>query len=243
MRRKQHSKARCPERTHVLYAVAIVLLFAALGCDNNINLKGLSYGPTVPPLPSTGPMTSKTRAIAGVDRVELHAVGLVSIDFGAAESLTITAPESVIALLTSEVVDGALILGRNSPNYQGHVSDIHYDIALQRLDRLSLHGVGEMVVEGVETDFWVVVLDGVGDIRASGRVDRQTVDVAGLGRYFAPDLESRVTEVDLTRGRAVVWATERLEGRVAAGCVLEYWGSPEIDVRGQGEVHRLGSKP
>lgn len=245
MRQKRRDGKRCRTRVALLAAATLVVMFAA-GCDSHTEFKGPRITlPTVPTAPTgaSGPTVSESRPIAGVSGVTLQAVGHVQIALGGMESLTISAPESVMGLLTSEVVAGRLILDRNSSSYQGQASDIQYDITLQQLDVLAMEGVGVVSAQGVDTGLLTVTVNGVGEIAASGRADRQEVRVGGVGGYIAPRLESRITNVNLSGGNAVVWATERLEGRVGFGCTLEYWGDPQLSIEGGGAVRRLGFRP
>ena len=243
--KKRFKAARHPRRCAALVAAILIVVFAA-GCDSRVDVKGPRITlPTVPPITTvpSGASVTESRPIVGVNGVSLDAVGHVRIALGASESLVITAPENVMPLLTSVVVGGRLVLGRDSESYQGQASDIQYEIDLRRLDELILDGVGQLEAEGVDTMLFRVSHSGVGEIRAIGRADRQEVSLSGLGDYVAPRLESRVTRVNISSGDAVVWATERIEGRIAAGCRLEYWGSPAIDVDGPGAVVRLGLRP
>lgn len=244
MSKQSKATKRYPGGAAMLAAAAVVVMFAA-GCDSRVDVKGPRFTlPTVPALPTVPSAATITepRAIAGVYAVTLQAVGHVRIALGGAESLTISAPENVMPLLTSEVSAGRLILGRDSGSYEGQASDIQYEISLQQLDELALEGVGAILAERVETSLFSARVNGVGEIRASGRADRQEVQVAGVGGYIAPTLESRVTHVNISAGNAVVWATERLEGWVGFGCTLEYWGDPEVSIQGRGTVRRIGLK-
>ena len=228
-----------------LAAATLIAIFAA-GCDSRVDVKGPRFSiPTIPNVPGTptGEMATETRTIAGVDAVELKAVGVVDITLGTAESLTITAPESVISQLTSDVSGGRLELDRTTPSYKGQVSDIHYELGLRRLDELTLDGVGQIDVKGIDNSRFTVRLNGVGDVKASGRTDRQEVRVAGVSDYMAPALRSRFAEVHLASGSAIIWATERIDGWVGYGATLEYWGNAEVNVQGGGIIKPLGLKP
>ena len=242
---KQKPGAGSRNRMAMLAAAGLVLL-AAAGCDSSVDVKGpriqLPTVPTIPTVPS-GPTVTQTVPIAGVSGVSLRAVGYAQIAMGASESLVINAPESVIDLLTAEVTAGELVLDRDSGSYQGQASDIRYDITLMRLDRLAMEGVGRISAEGVSSNHFTVLVNGVGDVAASGRADRQDVSVSSLGSYRGRRLETRITEVSLGAGSAEVWATERIEGWVGTGCALEYWGDPVIDIRGRGTVTRMGAMP
>lgn len=234
-------------RRAALLAIAALAAMVTFGCDNRVQVQAPRVLPptipTVPTLPPAGDMVTESRPITGVDSVALKAVGVVEIDLGGSESLTITAPESVMSLLTSDVSGGLLELDRNSSSYQGQASDIHYEIGLMRLDELMLYGAGQIEARGVDSGRFIVRVDGVGSVRASGRADRQEVRIAGVANYEAPHLDSRITEVHLTSGLAVVCASERIEGYVGFGSTLEYWGAAEVSVRGEGNVIWLGAKP
>ena len=239
---KKYREAR---KAYTMAALAVAALVFAAGCDSRVDVRGpridLPTAPSIPSVPS-GATVSETRAIFGVDGVTLAAVGHVRIAVDGSESLTISAPESVMGLLTSEVVGGRLLLDRDSASYQGQASDIQYDISLRRLEELELAGVGRISARGIDTALFSASVNGVGEIEAAGRAERQEVTVAGVGAYYAPMLESRVAHVNISAGDAMVWATERLEGWVGAGCELEYWGDPEVLVQGGGTVRALGLK-
>lgn len=242
----RHARETLKRHRHAALSVAALLVVLTAGCDNRVDVQAPRVLPptipTVPTLPPAGAMVTENRPIAGVDSVALKAVGVVDIEVGGSESLTITAPERVMSLLTSDVSGGLLELDRNSASYQGQVSDIHYEVSLVRLDEMILEGAGQIDARGIDSGRFVVRMDGVGGVKAVGRADRQEVRMAGLGTYDAPQLISRVTEVHLTSGTAVICAEERIEGYVGFGSTLEYWGDPKVSVRGEGQVIRLGTK-
>ncbi len=245
MKHQLKTNRRRRHRAVVLGAAILIVTFAA-GCDSRVDVRGPRIDlPTVPIPPGApvGSMVTEVRPIVGVDAVALRAVGVVEIEVGRAESLTITAPESVMSLLTSEVSGGCLDLDRDSPSYRGQASDIHYEVGLRQLDELTLAGVGEIDARGLDNSRFSVRLDGVGDVKAAGRTDRQELRIAGLGAYDGSMLESRVAAVNLSSGRAEIVATERIEGWVGFGATLEYWGDPDVSVGGRGKVRRLGFKP
>ena len=243
--RQQREARKQPRFSALLGVAAFVVMFGA-ACDSRVAVRGpqivLPTAPT-PTVTPTGAMATEARQIAGVKAVSLKAVGMVDIALGQPESLTITAPERVMSLLTSEVSGGRLDLDRDSPSYTGQVSDIHYEIGLRQLDELMLDGVGEIDVKGLDNGRFIVRMDGVGDVKATGRTDRQEVRIAGLGAYRAPMLESRIANVNLSSGSAEIWATERIEGWVGFGSTLEYWGEASVSVQGPGKVVRHGMKP
>lgn len=242
---RQLQTTAIPRSVAMLGAAALVLVLAA-ACDSRVDVRGPRINlPTVPtgPTTTTGATVTESRPISGVEGVSLAAVGLVDIRLGGAESLTITAPESVMHLLTSRVESGRLVLDRDSASYQGQVSDIRYDLTLRRLDELIHEGVGEISAAGLDTGVLEVRMTGVGNVVARGRAEAQELHMSGLGDYNAASLESRVARVDIQSGDAVIWATERIEGRVAFGCTLEYLGNPVVEVEGGGAVRKIGLGP
>ncbi len=218
---------------------ALLVVVAALafgGCDNN-------ESPTSPGSQTVGSgrIVTESRTVQGFFGVSLQAIGVVTIERTGVESLTITADDNIMPLLTSGVSGGQLILGVASNNGIDPSQNIVWEVTARELSQVSVSGVGVIDASGVDTALFSAELTGVGDIVASGSADRQDVVISGVGNYAAPDLASREVSVDLTGVcSAVVRVSDRLEGFVGFTCTLEYFGDPTVAVTGTGTVTRLG---
>ena len=100
-------------------AAGLTLLLATAGCGQARD---------------AGPATTAHRTVSGVHAVQLETSGDLTINVGEGESLTIDAGANVIDGLTSDVVDGTLVLGGRSGSWFG--GSIRYTLTVTELDRI-----------------------------------------------------------------------------------------------------------
>lgn len=134
-----------------------------------------------------GPKTTQQRTITDVDSVELETGGSLRVTLGEAPSLTITAGEKVIDLLTADVEAGVLRLAteREPLSYAG---EIRYDLTVTSLTSLTVRGSGDAEADFTGAADPTIVVKGSGSIDASG-IDAQTLDltVDGSGSITVAD--------------------------------------------------------
>ena len=189
----------------------------------------------------SGNPATESREVAGFDSVSLAGVGQLIIEHTGTESLTVTADDNILPLLTSEVEDGQLRLA--SEGQFSTRTRIVYRLTVARLDEILVSGAAAVESSDVDADELRVALAGASAAVLAGSVDRQIVDLSGACAYLAEDLDSRVATVDMVGASvAVVRVRELLEGSVAGASVLEYFGSPQVDVTvsGASTVRRAG---
>ena len=185
----------------------------------------------------SGRVETATRQISGVTAVQLTGAGELTIEQTGSESLTIEADADVLPKLTSDVVDGTLVLGT-----RGSISSsrpIKYSLTVASLDGIEVTGSGTVRMSSVETDHLAVSISGSGDIDLAGRAESQVVKISGSGRYQAGDLESTTAEVHISgSGAAVVQVQDTLDVTVAGSGSVTYLGHPTVtqDVSGSGQV-------
>jgi hypothetical protein len=207
---------------------------------------------------SAGPQTTQERTIQGVTAVELLTSGDLTITIGTTEALTVTAGANQLTGLTSQVIDGTLILDTKG-SISGD-SEISYALTVAPLERVDLSGSGDASGSGVlrgdatlsvtgsgsanltdlELSGIVVDISGSGDVQLAGRAVTQRVTVSGSGNYNGSGLATEETTVEVTgSGNAQVQATERLSATTSGSGDVTYTGDPadiERDSSGSGEI-------
>ena len=204
-----------------------------------------------------GPQTSQSRAISDVTVVELATGGDLSIHPGSTPSLTITAGEDVVDLLTTQVRDGRLTL--DLADHVGRLGPVHYELDLPTVDavvvtgsghaqvdelatdniHLTVQGSGEINLRDAAVDALAVDIEGSGRVTATGTAAAQEVRLDGSGTYEAGDLPSRRATVSVEgSGAADVHATERLDAEVSGSGSIRYTGTAQVHrtVDGSGEI-------
>jgi len=229
-------------RTPVGAVTAVVILAAVAGCG----------------VGDPGAPTSETRTVDGATAVDLRSSGTVTVTIGDEPGLVITAGENVIDRLTSDVVDGVLVLGASGPWF-GTLGTVTYDLTVPSLEAvtvsgsgdvtvgrvdagplaLDISGSGEITAKTVAAETVNAVISGSGTIGVAGKSARQDVEISGSGRYEAADLVSADVEVLVSgSGRADVTATDSLTVTVSGSGSVTYGGDPSVTSRisGSGSV-------
>ena len=116
--------------------------------------------PTDPNDPDDGPRRTRigsgnivtvSRPVAGYHAIRLSGVGRLIVTQTGEESLTITADDNLVPLISSSVADGWLVVA-DPPNTELEPSQvIVYRITVKNLDAVSISGVVNASVDGILT--------------------------------------------------------------------------------------------
>jgi len=229
------------KRATVVAAGAILLLAAGCGQARD-----------------AGPATSAQRAVSGVHAVALETSGDLVINVGDEQRLTIDAGANVIDGLTSDVVDGTLVLGGKSGAWFG--GPIRYTLTVAGLDRIELAGSGNVTGAGVLAGEAALLVSGSGsatvsDVRltgltadlsgsggatVTGSATTSTVTVSGSGDFDGSGLASEQATVEVSgSGQARVDVSGTLAATVTGSGDVVYTGQPDSvqrDRSGSGQI-------
>ncbi len=202
--------------------------------------------------------TSQQRALSGVRAVEAQTSGELTIRPGDTESLTITAPASVIDDMTSDVVDGVLVLG-TMPNRRVD-GNFSYVLTVPALEGIWLEGSGNVTGSGVLTGDAQVTssgsgsitlsdltlsslsakISGSGDVTLSGASVGSVVVLSGSGDYDGSGLRTLHTTVSSNgSGQTRVNAADYLFVTLSGSGDVAYTGAPaqiNRDISGSGDL-------
>ncbi len=243
-------------KRHMIWVALIVLIAASLACDIPLGVKTVR---------GSGNVVTEEREVSGFESVALSGVGQVIITQGDEESLTIETDDNLMRHIETEVRNGTLELGLARNTIPIPTQSIIFRVSVDDLTGLTSSGAGSFKIDGLEADRLRVTLSGVGDVGIdslsatdlvvkisgagnvdlAGQVEAQEIDMSGLGRYSAPDLESQTASVRISgAGGAVVWAQDTLDVEISGAGNVEYYGSPQVtrEISGAGKVTSRGDK-
>jgi len=194
----------------------------------------------------SGRLEKEVRRISSVERISFEGIGNLIITQGATTSLEVEAEDNILPRIVTEVRGDRLEIGFDTDRWENIIRPtrpITFFLQVENLSELSLSGLGNVELEGIETDRLTVRLSGAGSIDASGEVTRQDINVSGAGSYDAGDLESEEVTVNLSgAGNAVVWATGSLDISISGLGSVRYYGDPVVQqsITGLGSIQALG---
>ena len=181
-----------------------VLLLALLLVGGCSSLTGGTAG--------SGTSKTETRSVTGFTSIELASSGDVQVKQTGTESLTVTAEDNLLPLLTSEVVDKVLKLGVKDNANLDAKQPITYQVTVRDLTGLDVAGTGSQTATDVKATSLRVRMAGSGSVTTSGTADAQDIQIAGSGAYHGSALTSRTATVNSAgSGAAELAVTDRLD--------------------------------
>jgi hypothetical protein len=190
-------------------------------------------------LDDDGTRTSQTRDVEPFTRVDNRDSVDVRLTVGEPLSVRVRAGEEVIDDVRTEVRDGTLEVSFDHSGWGGN--DVVVEAAVPELTGVVVDGSGDVEASGIDGGDLDVVSDGSGEVTLEGTVERLALDVDGSGDADLAGLDAREAHVFVSgSGEADVSAVERLAVEVDGSGDVRYHGDPELtqQIDGSGELSR-----
>lgn len=214
----------------LLALVALGLAMTVTGCVGILGL-GTTKG--------SGNVKTASRAVSGFTKVQLTGAGILNIAQTGTESLTISAEDNLLPLLTSDVSDGTLTLSVKQGQSITPTKPITYTLTVKQLNAINLSGAGAVNAVNITTDALTVSCSGAGATTISGSAQSQSVTISGSGSYNARDFKTTDSTVKISGfGSATITASQTLNATISGAGTVTYYGSPQVtqSVSGAGSV-------
>jgi Putative auto-transporter adhesin, head GIN domain len=186
----------------------------------------------------SGQLATQSRQVSGFTSVELTGVGELRIDQTGTESLTVSAEDNLLPLLTSKVEGDTLILGKKPNTRIVSTKPITYT-TMKDVTGLAVSGSGTINAPKLTTAALRIEISGSGVITTGGTADDQNLEIAGSGRYLADGLTSKTVSAEISgSGTASVVASDALDVKISGSGTLTYSGNPQVtqEVSGSGRL-------
>jgi hypothetical protein len=131
------------------------------------------------------------RDVSAFTGIVLRGSGDLYITQGDSESLTITAEPKVLEVLTTEVRDGVLTIGRKKGSKVRTREGIRFDVSVRELERLGMAGSGDAFMSRVEGDELTINISGSSDIEfGEVLLEALRVTISGSGDMEIEQLDA-----------------------------------------------------
>ena len=155
-----------------------------------------TFGPPKDKVVGSGNSVTETRQLAEFDEIEFRVAGDFKVTIAEkATPLEIDADDNILPLITTEVVDGRLIVDSERPFKTKHSPD--FKVAVTSLNRVIVQGAGDMTVRGLDNYKFELEINGSADVRLSGKSDELKIAVNGSGDVHAYELSARQTDISI----------------------------------------------
>ena len=179
-----------------------------------------------------GETHSKTYDLRDFSAIEISGAYELDVEVGDDYSVRLTGPEEEMSRAEVAVRDGALTLG--SRKHRGDRDGVLAVVTLPALDRLSVSGVVDADIRGVDAGAFKINLSGVGEVKVDGRCGQLYARVSGVGELDARALKCGSAEISLSgMGGASVFARDVAKAEISGMGEINVYGSPKtVDKRG-----------
>ena len=189
-------------------------------------------GPTIR---GSGILKTETRSVERFTAISVSGSASIEIEQTGQESLEITADDNLLALFTSEVRDGTLILGVTEGKVMWKGKGPHFKVTVSELKKLKVSGAGSVNATKLDSDSLSITLSGAADGTIAGRSNNLSITISGAGSLNAADLQTkRATVIVSGAGDVTVNASDELDARVSGAGDIWYIGSPRLQSRVSG---------
>lgn len=151
----------------------------------------------------------------------------VTVDAGAAQSLTVRGNDKFVNELISEVVNGELRVRMRDKNFTTSKSDQQILVSMPALRAFSAEGAGEIKLNKIRGDQLDVNYRGAASMQINGTVKNFRMRAEGVGEVDAKSLIANNADVRFQGvGEVQVYAKDRLDAVVQGMGSLRYYGKP-----------------
>ncbi|MEA5033633.1 MAG: head GIN domain-containing protein [Sphaerochaeta sp.] len=185
------------------------------------------------------------RTVAPFSAIALNGMGTVNIHQGP-QSVVVTVDESVIDRYETIVQNGTLNVGFGCTfslkmlRAMKHLEHCTVDITVPDLQRISVNGSGNLVVDSFSGDSLRIDITGAGTVVFAGSCDDLEVNCTGSAVFKGGELQSKNAKISSTGAANIqVKVEETLSVKISGAGDVTYWGNPRITQRisGAGSLH------
>ncbi|MBV8660479.1 MAG: DUF2807 domain-containing protein [Burkholderiales bacterium] len=191
---------------------------------------------------ASSPQAEQTRQVPSFDGISTSGAWDIDVRVGPAASVRITGPQDVLDRITTEVIDGNLVIGQKPhTNTHWYKSDPtpHVYVTVPVLKRYSAEGAGETTLHDVTGEQFALSFEGAGALTASGKLKSLNVSAHGAGELNLKGLQADDVTANLEGlGSIYLYAHQSLTASVNGIGSLTYYGHPARMTR---SVNGIGS--
>ena len=213
-------------RSTLTMLVALLLMVASL-----LTACGKAIG--------SGSSATENRTLPAFTRIEVHGEFEVHVVAGAEQALALTGDDNLLAAYDTVVENGTLIISVTDEVWYKVAPVV--EIQLPVLTGISSHGLGDVLVQDLDSEILLVELAGPADVTLLGQVDRLFIEQTDRGDVWAAELTSREASVDLRgAGSSSVSVSQHFEARISGTGHVDVHGDPlsrDVEVSGYGFVN------
>ncbi len=115
---------------------------------------------------------------------------------------------------------------------------LNLENSIVRKAKTTVSGSGEVKVKSLSAEELTTRISGSSKLNLKGKIHRQEINLSGSGDYYAADLKSKTTTIEISgSGTATVKTDETLDVVISGSGNVNYYGKPRITSNISGSGH------
>lgn len=177
----------------------------------------------------SGVIKEESRALTNFSQLTLSLPATVTLSQGPTESLTITADDNILPLLSTRVVNNELLIEGDRNRGFSTTKEIRIRLTVKSLNSLKIKGSGDVLSDQFKGDKLDIAIEGSGDVKFKEiRADQLRIAITGSGDVAIGNVESQSIESKIQGSGDIRF------GALRAGQV-------SITLNGSGDISAAGS--
>lgn len=188
-----------------------------------------------------GASRTEQRGVDVFHSIDLRGAADVTVEIGAASSVSLTAGAETLKGIVTQVQNGVLIID-SKPGWRwfGATGKLEVHITAPLLNALAVNGAGNVTITGVHGEALALALQGAGNLKAAGQTAALNARINGAGSMDLTQLAAGdATIVVNGAGSLAAHVTGSLQATVNGVGTITYTGSPqkvESAINGVGSI-------
>ena len=219
----------------LLHASVFSLLPWVSACVFSVGSSSCSWNS----IQGSGVEATQHRDVPAFTRVQIDGSADLVARAGAEQALSLRGDDNLLQFVTTDVRDGVLYIGMQQGNSYSFYRDLVVELSAPTLESLEIHGSSDADLTGLSGQEFAVWVQGSGDVRAAGQVERLSANVYGSGDLALQGLHARTAQVQISgSGDVELDVAETLSVQVSGSGDVRYHGSPstKVHISGSGSV-------
>jgi hypothetical protein len=224
---------KIPQR--LLHTTAIGSLAILSACVFHAGVGSCAWDDSIQ---GSGIEATEHRSVPEFSRVQIDGSADLVARAGAQQALSLRGDDNLLQFVTTEVRGGVLYIGMQPGSYSFY-RDLVVELSAPTLESLEIHGSSDAELTGLTGESFAVWVQGSGDVRGSGQIERLLLNVSGSGDLDFEGLRARQAQVRISgSGDVEVDVAEALDVQITGSGDVRYRGTPatQAHISGSGTV-------
>lgn len=194
-------------------------------------------GATMMISPALAADDSETRDVAEFSRIVIEGAMDIDVSVGERQNVEVSADHGYLDRVETRVNNDTLYISQEGRRWRD--GDIEVTISVENLDAFIIEGAADVDITGIDSDSFLLEIDGAGDVTLQGTCGEVEIEINGAGDIDAEEFECKSVDITINgAGDADVYASESVRAVLNGVGDITVYGNPN---RVRPSIHGLGS--